>query len=111
GAAGRGVFRPSTHAALGGPAGLRVLATAAELYGGRDNSPSAPPVRPPETPQAPAGLPSAWARPARVARGTPEPSPGNGVLVTELVLPHRPKGAPYTVNDQLMVTTALTIAH
>ncbi|MFV8189211.1 condensation protein, partial [Streptomyces sp. AF1B] len=26
-------------------------------------------------------------------------------------LPHRPKGSPYTVNDQLMVATALTIAH
>ncbi|MCF3136926.1 condensation protein, partial [Streptomyces olivochromogenes] len=25
--------------------------------------------------------------------------------------PHRPKGSPYTVNDQLMVTTALLIAH
>jgi NRPS condensation-like uncharacterized protein len=33
------------------------------------------------------------------------------MLITELPLPHRPKGAPYTVNDQLMVTTALTIAH
>ena len=33
------------------------------------------------------------------------------MLVTELPLPHRPKGSPYTVNDQLMVTTALTIAH
>ncbi|KKD02615.1 condensation protein, partial [Streptomyces sp. WM6386] len=43
--------------------------------------------------------------------GAPEPSPGNGMLVTELPLPHRPKGAPYTVNDQLMVATALTIAH
>jgi len=111
GSGGTVLFLTINHTALDGPACLRVLATAAELYGGRDNSPSAPPVRPPETPQAPAGLPSAWARPARVARGTPEPSPGNGVLVTELVLPHRPKGAPYTVNDQLMVTTALTIAH
>ncbi|MDW8810658.1 condensation protein, partial [Streptomyces scabiei] len=47
----------------------------------------------------------------RVAAGTPEPSPGNGLLVTELPVPRRPKGAPYTVNDQLMVTTALTLAH
>ncbi|MGP4011129.1 condensation protein, partial [Streptomyces sp. 4N124] len=38
-------------------------------------------------------------------------SPGNGMLVTELPLPHRPKGSPYTVNDQLMVTTALMISH
>ncbi|MER7110284.1 condensation protein, partial [Streptomyces sp. NPDC000229] len=34
------------HTALDGPACLRVLATAAELYGGRDNAPQAPPVRP-----------------------------------------------------------------
>ncbi|GAA1429210.1 hypothetical protein GCM10009601_43930 [Streptomyces thermospinosisporus] len=111
GSGGTVLFLTINHTALDGPACLRVLATAAELYGGRDNSPAAPPVRPPETPQAPAGLPSNWARPARVAHGTPEPSPGNGMLVTELPLPHRPKGAPYTVNDQLMVTTALTIAH
>ncbi|MBC9724165.1 condensation protein [Streptomyces sp. TRM68367] len=99
------------HTALDGPACLRVLATAAELYGGRDNSPAAPPVRFPRTPQEPADVPSNWSRPARVAPGTPEPSPGNSMLVTELPLPHRPKGSPYTVNDQLMVTTALTIAH
>ncbi|MDX2765336.1 condensation protein, partial [Streptomyces europaeiscabiei] len=45
------------------------------------------------------------------APGTPEPSPGNGLLVTELPVPRRPKSAPYTVNDQLMVTTALMLAH
>ncbi|MFJ4470937.1 condensation protein [Streptomyces sp. NPDC089424] len=99
------------HTALDGPACLRVLATAAELYGGRDNSPAAPPVRtataaPPAEP-----APSPWSPPARVAPGTPGPSPGNGMLVTELPLPHRPKGSPYTVNDQLMVATALTVAH
>ncbi|NEB76582.1 condensation protein, partial [Streptomyces sp. SID14478] len=55
-------------------------------------------------------LPSPWARPARVAPGSPEPRPGNGLLVCELAVPHRPKGAPYTVNDQLMVATARTIA-
>ncbi|CAM5618170.1 NRPS condensation-like uncharacterized protein OS=Streptomyces griseomycini OX=66895 GN=FHS37_000654 PE=4 SV=1 [Streptomyces griseomycini] len=32
------------------------------------------------------------------------------MLVVELPLPHRPKGSPYTVNDQLMVATALTVA-
>ncbi|MDN3020425.1 condensation protein [Streptomyces sp. S.PB5] len=105
------LFLTINHTALDGPACLRVLATAAELYGGRDNSPAAPPVRPPETQQAPPETPSNWSPPARVAPGTPEPSPGNGMLVTELALPHRPKGAPYTVNDQLMVSTALTIAH
>ncbi|MEV5352421.1 condensation protein [Streptomyces sp. NPDC052693] len=99
------------HTALDGPACLRVLATAAELYGGRDNSPAAPPVRPAEAHREPPDTPAAWAPPARVAPGTPEPSPGNGLLVTELSLPHRPQGAPYTVNDQLMVATALTIAH
>ncbi|MDT9699549.1 condensation protein [Streptomyces sp. P17] len=105
------LFLTINHTALDGPACLRVLATAAELYGGRDNSPAAPPVRPPETPRPPTGTPSNWSRPARVAPGTPEPSPGNGMLVTELPLPNRPQGAPYTVNDQLMVTTALTLAH
>jgi NRPS condensation-like uncharacterized protein len=98
------------HTALDGPACLRVLATAAELYGGRDNAPAAPPVREPD--RSPAAAPraaSGWAPPARVARGTPEASPGNGLLVTELPVPRRPKGSPYTVNDQLMVATALTI--
>ncbi|MEU9914945.1 condensation protein [Streptomyces sp. NPDC051001] len=105
------LFLTINHTALDGPACLRVLATAAELYGGRDNSPAAPPVRAAEIPQDPAETPSNWSPPARVAPGTPENSPGNGMLVTELPLPHRPKGAPYTVNDQLMVATALTIAH
>ncbi|MFF8099343.1 condensation protein [Streptomyces sp. NPDC016640] len=112
-AAGRGTVLLLTvnHTALDGPACLRVLATAAELYGGRDNSPTAPPVRPPGTPQDPPDAPSPWSPPARVAPGTPGPSPGNGLLVTELPLPRRPRGAAYTVNDQLMVATALTIAH
>ncbi|WP_338898441.1 condensation protein [Streptomyces sp. TG1A-60] len=105
------------HTALDGPACLRILATAAELYGGKDNSATAPPVRPGRTATpdeaAPAepDPPSHWARPARVAPGTPEPSPGNGLLVTELPVPRRPRSAPYTVNDQLMVTTALMLAH
>ncbi|GAA2951478.1 hypothetical protein GCM10011428_84090 [Streptomyces violaceus] len=62
------------------------------------------PHKSPRTPRPP-GHPRAGS--ARHAR----PLPGNGMLVTELPLPHRPKGSPYTVNDQLMVTTALTIAH
>nr|WP_229880722.1 condensation protein [Streptomyces viridiviolaceus] len=112
---GRGTVLVLTvnHTALDGPACLRVLATAAELYGGRDNSPAAPPVR--TTAEAPedSTAPSPWTRPARVAPGTPEPCPGNGngVLVAELALPHRPAGSPYTVNDQLMAATALTVAH
>ncbi|MWA10939.1 condensation protein [Streptomyces sp. BA2] len=110
------LFLTINHTALDGPACLRVLATAAELYGGQDNSPAAPPLR---TPSAPApesadvvgDAPSGWAPPARVSRGAPEPSPGNGMLVAELPVPRRPKGAPFTVNDQLMVATALMIAH
>ncbi|KUO22443.1 condensation protein [Streptomyces dysideae] len=106
------LFLTINHTALDGPACLRVLATAAELYGAKDNSPTAPPTRTtPEPPRPPEATPSNWSPPARVAPGTPESSPGNGMLVTELALPHRPKGSPYTVNDQLMVTTALTIAH
>ncbi|MFF7387525.1 condensation protein [Streptomyces scabiei] len=109
------LFLTINHTALDGPACLRILATAAQLYGGQDNAPTAPPVRPTpaqdEPPQAETTAPSNWARPARVAPGTPEPSPGNGLLVTELPVPRRPKSAPYTVNDQLMVTTALMLAH
>ncbi|MFI7315642.1 condensation protein [Streptomyces venezuelae] len=110
------LFLTINHTALDGPACLRVLATAAELYGGRDNSPAAPPTRAPAAPQAtaeqsPADAPSGWAPPARVAKGRPEPSPGNGMLVAELPVPKRPKGSPFTVNDQLMVATALMIAH
>ncbi|MEU7058669.1 condensation protein [Streptomyces sp. NPDC046197] len=111
GSGGTVLFLTINHTALDGPACLRVLATAAESYGGRDNSPAAPPTRPPDTSRERPVTPSTWTPPARVAPGTPELSPGNGLLVTELPLPHRPKGAPYTVNDQLMVSTALTIAH
>lgn len=103
------------HTALDGPACLRVLATAAEIYGGEDNSPAAPPVRPAESAGSAAAPPpdaaAGWTPPARVSKGTPEPSPGNGMLVAELPVPHRPKGSAFTVNDQLMVATALMIAH
>ncbi|MGA5371536.1 condensation protein [Streptomyces griseoincarnatus] len=99
------------HTAMDGPSCLRVLATAAELYGGRDNESAVPPVRPPDAPPVPPDTPSPWARPARVARGAPGPAPGNGLIVTELPLPRRPQGAPYTVNDQLMAATALSVAH
>ncbi|MGW6022994.1 condensation protein [Streptomyces sp. NPDC055099] len=110
------LFLTINHTALDGPACLRVLATAAELYGGQDNSPAAPPSRTPTSADAESTVdvgdaPSGWAPPARVSRGTPEPSPGNGMLVAELPVPRRPKGAPFTVNDQLMVATALMIAH
>ncbi|MBG0855487.1 condensation protein [Streptomyces spinoverrucosus] len=105
------LFLTINHTALDGPACLRILATAAELYGGKDNSPAAPPTRTTRAEPPAEATPSHWSPPARVAPGTPDPSPGNGMLVTDLALPHRPKGAPYTVNDQLMVTTALTLAH
>ncbi|MPY54946.1 condensation protein, partial [Streptomyces acidicola] len=105
------LFLTINHTALDGPACLRILATAAELYGGRDNSPAAPPVRTADTTALSAEMPSSWSPPARVAPGHFESSPGNGMLVTELPLPLRPKGSPYTVNDQLMVTTALMLAH
>ncbi|MFF1769770.1 condensation protein [Streptomyces sp. NPDC058249] len=106
------LFLTINHTALDGPACLRILATAAELYGGKDNTPAAPPVRLPDPTDTPRGdAPSTWTPPARVAPGTPEPSPGNGLLVTELSVPRRPRNAPYTVNDQLMAATALMIAH
>ncbi|MEV3859128.1 condensation protein [Streptomyces sp. NPDC050095] len=104
------LFLTINHTALDGPACLRILATAAELYGGRDNDPPPPPPQTATPGAPPAGLPSTWKRPARVAPGTPEPRPGNGLLVCELAVPRRPKGAPYTVNDQLMVATARTVA-
>ncbi|MFB8267750.1 condensation protein [Streptomyces sp. NPDC055955] len=105
------------HTALDGPACLRVLATAAEIYGGHTHAPGAPaPHRaPPGAPGPDLRGPSPWSPPARVAPGTPDTSPalppGNGLLVADLPVPHRPSGAPYTVNDQLMAATALMITH
>lgn len=104
----------ASHTALDGPTCLRILATTAELYGGRENVAAAPPVRPSGTSRTdPPGISSRWYPPARVAAGTPDlrtPEPGNGLLLAELTLPHRPRGSLYTVNDQLMVATALTLA-
>ncbi|MGW7468115.1 condensation protein [Streptomyces xantholiticus] len=99
------------HTALDGPACLRLAATAAEIYSGTPAPAVPPPARPapaaaPHRPARPA-LP---ARPARVAAGAPGPVPGNAMLVTELPVPRRRSGAPFTVNDQLMVATALTVA-
>ncbi|WP_156722575.1 condensation protein [Streptomyces apocyni] len=102
------------HTAMDGPACMRVLATAAEIYGGRDNAPAAPRSRPAaasEPGRDPVAMPSGWSRPAHVAPGTPEGTPGNRMLLVDLPVPRRPKGVPYTVNDQLMVATALMIAH
>ncbi|TJZ55683.1 condensation protein [Streptomyces piniterrae] len=107
------------HTALDGPACLRVLATAAELYGGADNSPAPPPVRAPEprtdrTPPDDAASPGVGlTRPARLApdhraatstgltrgrdgtgsTGTDTSNGngnGNGMLIVELPVPARP---------------------
>ncbi|SCF61217.1 hypothetical protein GA0115280_103058 [Streptomyces sp. Cmuel-A718b] len=100
------------HTALDGPACMRLAATAAEIYSGSPIPPSPAPARP-----AAAALPRqsrtpALARPAQVAPGSPGPAPvpGNALLLAELPVPRRESGAPYTVNDQLMVATALTVA-
>ncbi|MFJ8074137.1 condensation protein [Streptomyces sp. NPDC096176] len=100
------------HTALDGPACLRVAATAAEIYSGRPAPAVPPPARPASVPAAPHGAPraSGAGRPARVSAGSPGPTPGNGMLVAELPVPAREPGAPYTVNDQLLVATALTVA-
>ncbi|UGY91210.1 condensation protein [Streptomyces gobiensis] len=99
------------HTALDGPACLRVLATAAELYGGADNSPAPAPVRTGGGGTAPEPPPanSNWARPARIATSGRTRASGNGMHIADLPLPTRPKGSPYTVNDQLLVATCLMV--
>ncbi|WP_328403367.1 condensation protein [Streptomyces sp. NBC_00390] len=99
------------HTALDGPACLRLAATAAELYGGHPVPAVPPPARQASGPPHRTGRGPVFARPARVAPGTPGAVPGNAMLVAELPVPRRSPGAPYTVNDQLMVATALTLAH
>ncbi|TQK50501.1 NRPS condensation-like uncharacterized protein [Streptomyces sp. SLBN-118] len=102
------------HTALDGPACLRVLATAAELYSGAPSSTS--PVRGPAgSPQRPGPPPArtggGGARPARVAPASDVCAEGgNGLLLADLPVPRRPAGAGYTVNDQLLVATCLMIA-
>ncbi|MFJ4971804.1 condensation protein [Streptomyces sp. NPDC088755] len=98
------------HTALDGPACLRLAATAAEIYGGRSAPPAPAPARPDSVPPPRHSGPSALTRPARVAAGAGGPVPGNAMLLAELPVPRREAGAPYTVNDQLMVATALTVA-
>ncbi|MEW1631017.1 condensation protein [Streptomyces sp. NPDC089173] len=98
------------HTALDGPACLRLAATAAEIYSGRSTPPPTAPARPAPAPEPQRSRPAALARPARVAAGTPGTVPGNAQLLVELPVPRRESGAPYTVNDQLMVATALTVA-
>ncbi|MEV0264897.1 condensation protein [Streptomyces sp. NPDC050617] len=104
------------HTALDGPSCLRVLATAAELYGGRDNSPArAEPTPHRRAEPAPAPGKRGGGRPVRVAASTAAPARGNGVLLADLPVPARPHRdatgtAPYTVNDQLLVATRLMVA-
>ncbi|MFE1771281.1 condensation protein [Streptomyces sp. NPDC059008] len=111
------------HTALDGPACLRVLATAAELYGGADNSPAPPPVRAagpgtehPDDETAPGSVGRRFSRPARVATDTDTDTTdkSNGMLITELPVPARPPRVggrtPYTVNDQLLVATCLMVS-
>ncbi|WP_374116936.1 hypothetical protein [Streptomyces sp. MNU76] len=107
------LFLTINHTALDGPACLRILATAAQLYGGQDNAPTAPPVRPtpPRTnhPRPRRRLPPTG--PARTRRPWhPEPSPATACSSPSCPSPP-PEVRPYTVNDQLMVTTALMLAH
>ncbi|WP_030213345.1 condensation protein [Streptomyces bikiniensis] len=97
------------HTALDGPACLRIVATAAEIYSGSAAPPVAAPARPPAGSPVPRPAGSR-ATVARVAPGNPGGAPGNALLVTELPVPRRAPGAPHTVNDQLMVATALTVA-
>jgi hypothetical protein len=103
------------HTALDGPACLRVLATAAELYGGAAVSPTSPVLNPVGAPGRPVPPPPVRtvgpARPARVAPATDvRGNSGNGLLLADLPVPRRPAGAGYTVNDQLLVATCLMIA-
>lgn len=99
------------HTALDGPACLRLAGTAAEIYGACPTPPPPAPGRPPSAPPRRSRTPVP-ARPAQVAPGSPGPAPvpGNAQLLAELPVPRRESGAPYTVNDQLMVATALTVA-
>ncbi|MEU3321411.1 condensation protein [Streptomyces sp. NPDC006785] len=100
------------HTALDGPACLRLAATTAEVYSGSPVPPPPAPARPAAGPPPRQSQAPALARPARVAPGSPGPAavPGNALLLAELPVPRRESGAPYTVNDQLMVATALTVA-
>ncbi|MEV7111672.1 condensation protein [Streptomyces anulatus] len=100
------------HTALDGPACMRLAATTAEVYGAHRVPPAPAPARPASGPLAGESPAAPLARPARIAAGSPGPAPvpGNAMLLVELPVPRRESGAPYTVNDQLMVATALTVA-
>ncbi|MFI1204274.1 condensation protein [Streptomyces sp. NPDC020883] len=115
------------HTALDGPACLRILATAAELYAETPDMPPPPAPTPhtvhplPPVPLLPSlpSRPNPLTRPARLApdhttTATTAPPTGNGLLLTDLPLPTRTphptnqSSRPlYTINDQLLVATYL----
>ncbi|MFK0111936.1 condensation protein [Streptomyces sp. NPDC091217] len=102
------------HTALDAPSGLRILATAAEAYGGAGNAPAPAPARA-ATP-VPPWRPAPHGRPVRIAADASLGGVGpDGMLLLELPLPGKaPRAsdgtASYTVNDQLLVATSLTVA-
>lgn len=107
------------HTALDAPSGLRVLATTAQKYGGEAALPVPGRVRPERSGAAPGGTGrEVRTRPVRVAPDSrPEPvrarAAGNGMLQVDLPVPPRAARTgdlpPWTVNDQLLVATALTV--
>ncbi|MGA5196492.1 condensation protein [Streptomyces exfoliatus] len=110
------------HTALDAPSGLRVLATTAEQYGGTAALPVPGRIRPERSGPAPSGTGATGrtvrVRPVRVApdsRTGPvrARAVGNGMIQADLPVPRRAAGngelPPWTVNDQLLVATALMV--
>ncbi|MFI7413770.1 condensation protein [Streptomyces sp. NPDC049627] len=102
------------HTALDAPAGLRLLATTAALYGGEgtDTGGSARVRRALAGPRGDGRV--RWARPARLApvtavRPTRAGSAANGMLLRELPLPQPDPAAEWTVNDRLLVAACLAV--
>lgn len=89
------LFLTMNHTALDGPACLRILATAAELYGGRDNSPAAPPYALPE-PRRPSGStpPPAGPRPPAWPTAPPNPPPATACSSPSSTSRAAPKAPP-----------------
>ncbi|MEU7072192.1 condensation protein [Streptomyces narbonensis] len=105
------------HTALDAPSGLRVLATTAEQYAGEAALPVPGRVRPDRSGPTPGGTGrEVRTRPVRLA---PDSRPasvraravGNGMVQIDLPVPPRAARTgdlpPWTVNDQLLVATAL----
>ncbi|WP_438488125.1 condensation protein [Streptomyces sp. S186] len=112
------------HTALDGPACLRILATAADLYADTRDAPPPPPAPTPPTLEGThEPTPHTLTRPARLAPDRTAatatgPPTGNGLLLTDLPLPTRTPSPtnqaprpPYTINDQLLVATYLMTTH